>query len=197
MKKTIPGTLFFLAAIAATLHTAPAFAQNEITIEQIDATNLGDGRILFRVDETDVPLNGTHRLIDGYRSEYIVAEFTDGLYNGSWEHHRNNRLIEKGAYKEGVKHGTFIEYYSDGAQKSETPITEGKVDGVVKNYYTDGTVQSEKSYKDGKEHGPERYWEFGADAPRVERNSNVSFPRVSPPVANMWRCRATAATTSR
>ncbi len=175
MKKIFSGSLFILA-MAAVFAAAPAYGQNEITIEQIDATNLGDGRILFRVDETDVPLNGTHRLIDGFRSEYIVAEFADGLYNGSWEHHRNNRLIEKGGYKAGVKHGTFIDYYSDGTPKSETPITDGKVDGVVKNYYTDGTVQSEKGYKEGKEHGPERYWEFGAESPRIERNFFEGVP---------------------
>ncbi len=175
MKKITCGIVFCLAAIAAITAT-PASAQNEIKIEQIDATNLGDGRMLFRVAESETPLNGTHRLIDGYRSEYIVAEFTDGLYNGSWEHHRNNVIMERGTYKEGVKHGVFIEYYSDGTPRSETPITEGKVDGIVKSYYTDGTLEKEKGYKEGKEHGPERYWEFGADKPRIERNYFEGVP---------------------
>ena len=176
MKKSFYSSVFFLTAVAAALCSVPAYGQNEITIEQIDATNLGDGRILFRVDETDVPLNGTHRLIDGFRSEYILAEFADGLYNGTWEHHRNNRLVESGAYKAGIKHGVFKEFYSDGTVKSETPITDGKVDGTVKNYYTDGTIQSEKGYKEGAEHGPERYWEFGADEPKIQRNFFEGVP---------------------
>lgn len=159
-----------LALFSAALSTLPASAQNEIKIEEIDATNLGDGRILFQEIKSEAPLNGRCRLIDGYRSEYMVAEFTDGFFNGSFEHHRNNVLVETGTYKEGVKNGVFTEYYRDGTPMSETPITDGKVDGVVKSYYTDGTIENEKGYKEGYEHGPERYWEHGKEKPRIERN---------------------------
>ena len=176
MRKSICGILLCLAAYVALLNTMPVSAQNPIEIESITSVNLGDGRILFRELESEKTLNGSHRLIHGIRSEYIDAEFTDGLYNGTYEYHKNNVLVEKGTYKEGVKNGIFTEYYSDGTPKSETPITDGKVDGVVKEYHPDGTLESEKGYKAGKEHGPERYWEFGANKPRIERNYFEGVP---------------------
>jgi antitoxin component YwqK of YwqJK toxin-antitoxin module len=178
MKKSIPSILFCLAAttIAATINPTPAAAQNEIKIENVDATNLGDGRILFR-NEDETPLNGSHRLIDGYRSEFIVAEFTDGFFNGDYEHHRNNALLEKGTYKNGVKHGLFTEYYSDGTTpKNETPITDGKVDGVAKSYRTDGSLETEKGYKNGKEHGPDRAWRSGEEKPYRDHNYLEGVP---------------------
>ena len=166
-----------LAALAAIFNVVPASAQNEIKIENITAVNVGDGRILFRELENETPLNGQHRLIHGLRSEYIEAGFTDGFYNGSYEHHKNNVLVEKGTYKNGIKHGVFTEYYSDGTTvKEETPITDGKVDGVVKSFYTDGSLEQEKGYKAGKEHGPERYREHGAEKPSIDRNFFEGVP---------------------
>lgn len=46
-------------------------AQKEYPIEQVSAINVGDGRILFRDLKTEKPLNGDHRIIDGYHSAYI------------------------------------------------------------------------------------------------------------------------------
>ena len=43
-------------------------AQKEYPIEQVSAINVGDGRILFRDLKTEKPLNGDHRIIDGYHS---------------------------------------------------------------------------------------------------------------------------------
>ncbi len=148
-----------------------ASAQNDIQIERITAINLGDGRLLFRQSESEAPLSGRYRLIDGYRSEYILADFTDGLYDGNYEHFKNNALTESGSYRQGLKHGTFLQYYSDGKTiRSETPLTEGKVDGVVKSYYTDGSLERKKGYKAGVEHGVERYFEHGATEPKVDNN---------------------------
>lgn len=167
MKKVIPTILFCLAALAA----MPSSAQNPIEIDKIDATNLGDGRILFRELETEVPLNGRHRIIDGYHSVYILADFTNGLYNGAYEYFENNALVEKGAYKEGVKNGLLTRYNSDGTTvKEEIPFTDGKVDGIVKYYYLDGSLEKEKGFKNGVEYGPERSWRHGADKPHIERN---------------------------
>ncbi len=177
MKKAIPGIFFCLVASAAMLATIPASAQKEIKIENITAVNVGDGRIFFREFESEAPLNGQHRLIDGIRSEYILAEFTDGFYNGSYEHHRNNVLVEKGSYKEGVAHGPFTKYHSDGKTIAEERLlSDGKVDGVVKNYRSDGSLEKEKGYKEGKEHGVERYWERGGDKPSIDRNYFEGVP---------------------
>jgi antitoxin component YwqK of YwqJK toxin-antitoxin module len=201
MKNLTPIILSALAAITATTFSpAPAAAQNEIKIEEVDATNLGDGRILFRNDKDETPLNGRHRLIDGVRSEYIEAVFTDGFFDGSYEHYRNKALVEKGTFKGGVQHGLFTEYYPDGKIESETPFTDGevngmaktyypdgtlkseanvtkdKIDGIKKDYYSDGTLEKEKGYKDGKDHGPERAWEHGSEKPYRDHNYADGVP---------------------
>jgi antitoxin component YwqK of YwqJK toxin-antitoxin module len=177
MKNLIPRTLFFSAALAAALTATTAAAQSEIKIEEVDVTNIGDGRLLFRELESEKALAGEHRLIDGRRSEYIVAEFTEGFFNGNYEHHRNGVLVEKGTYKEGVKHGLFTEYYSDGKTvKSEIPLDEGKIDGVVKSYYSDGTLEAEKGFKQGAEHGSDRAFEHGSDTPYRDHNYSEGVP---------------------
>ena len=66
-------------------------AQKEYPIEQVSAINVGDGRILFRDLKTEKPLNGDHRIIDGYHSAYIQAEFRDGFYNGKYGEYEYNK----------------------------------------------------------------------------------------------------------
>ena len=144
---------------------------NGLQIGEVTAVNLGDGRMLHREAESKAPLQGEHRIIDGYRSEYILAEFTDGLYNGKWEYHKNNVLAETGTYREGRKHGTFTAYYSDGRRiKSETSFSEGKRNGLHRTYYTDGSLEMEKGYRDGLEHGVDRRWDYSVQEPKFEHN---------------------------
>lgn len=147
------------------------YAQKEFSIGQISVINLGDGRLLFRSRENDEPIEGKHRIIDGYKSEYILAEFSGGLYDGTYEFFKHNKLSEKGTYKDGLKNGDFIEYYSDGVTiKSEKKITNGKIDGIMKTYYTDGKTESEKGYKNGLEDGIERRYNYETGKMTVDCN---------------------------
>ncbi len=149
----------------------------EFDISRISAINLGDGRILFRNIEDDKPLSGQHRIIDGYRSEYVLADFAEGLYNGSYEHYRHNKLREKGSYKEGRRDGVWTEYNSDGTSpKSERHFKEGKLNGIQKTFYTDGKLESEKGYKMGAEDGPERRWEYQTGKQTVDANFKDNHP---------------------
>ena len=116
-------------------------AQKEYQIEQVSAINMGDGRILFRDLKTDKPLDGEHRIIDGYHSAYILADFKEGLYNGKYEEHEYNKLICEGAYKEGRKNGVFKMYSDEGGLKEEKSYKDGKLDGAHKTYYTTGKVE--------------------------------------------------------
>ena len=84
--------VYFLCLIAAFLYAAPASAQKEYPIDHITAINMGDGRILHRDLRTEKPLNGNHRIIDGYHSAYIQADFKDGLYNGKYAEYEYNKL---------------------------------------------------------------------------------------------------------
>ena len=85
IKILITAIIFCMISVAAT-------AQTEYQIEKVSVINYGDGRLLFRTnDEKEEPLNGKHRIIDGYHSEYVLAEFKDGMYHGDYQHFKYNK----------------------------------------------------------------------------------------------------------
>lgn len=192
MRKLILGITLCLALPTAV--SVSAQNENTITIEDVTVINDGDGRALFRDAESEEPLNGLHRIIDGFHSAYILAEFTDGFYNGSFETYENSKLTGKGTYLDGREHGLFTTYHSDGKVAQEMSFTDGELDGVMKTYYPDGTLekeqgflggeadgiarsyypdgslQSEKGFKAGKEHGYERSFRHSETEPYIDRN---------------------------
>ena len=167
---------FLLAGTLTCMTAFGALAQTDFSIEQITVINMGDGRLLFRTLRDEKPVEGEHRIIDGRKSEYIQAHFAKGMYDGKYELYKYNKLVEKGEYKEGRKNGTWIEYYSDGAIKSEKPFSNGKVNGVHKSYYTDGKPESVKGYKDGVEHGVEQRWHWETGKMTVDANYEDGKP---------------------
>lgn len=152
----------------------PAQGQEQVRqVEEITVINYGDGRFLFReATEAKTPLAGEHRIIDGYRSECIVAEFENGMYNGLYRHFKNNKLTEEGTYKEGRKDGLFKYYTSSGKLREEKPYMEGKINGIVKSYYLNGKLEKEKGYKMSEEHGVDKYWEYNDGDCRLTRDNN-------------------------
>lgn len=150
----------FVYTVMLLLCSSTVFSQKEYNIEQVTVINLGDGRLLFRDAKKDIPLQGEHRIIDGYHSAYVLANFKDGLFDGKYQEFNYNKLKEEGTYKEGRKEGIYREYNSDGVTvKSELSLTAGKVDGVSKTFFLDGKVESEKGYKNGQEHGVEKRYD--------------------------------------
>lgn len=166
MKKLIIAVLLGISAWSV------AAQEKVYQVDEVSVINYGDGRLLFRqINKDETPLNGTHRIIDGYRSEYILAEFKDGMYNGSYEHFRSNKLKEKGVYKDGRKDGTFLKYYSDGVKvEKETPYKDGKLNGISKSYYTNGELESEKGYAMSVEDGVERKYNYETGKVTTEKN---------------------------
>lgn len=151
--------LFILLFVSAFMATAQ---DGGISIEKITVINLGDGKILHRELESEKPLEGEHRLINGFQSSYIQAQFKGGLYHGDYKFYKNNKLVTEGVYIEGVGNGLFKDYYGDGETvKTERKLKNGKVDGIVKNYDQQGRVEYEKEYKEGVEHGIERRYRDG------------------------------------
>ena len=157
MKKIMLLLLFGVMVLTST-------AQEKVyQIEEITVINYGDGRMLFRLNnEEKTPLNGSHRLIDGYHSEYILADFKDGMYHGDYRHFKENKLLEECRYKEGNRDGLYKRYYGDGQTvQSERTFIDGKVDGVSRTYHSNGKVETEKVYKLGIEDGYDR--RYGSD----------------------------------
>ena len=175
MKKIMLLLLFGVMVLTST-------AQEKVyQIEEITVINYGDGRMLFRLNnEEKTPLNGSHRLIDGYHSEYILADFKDGMYHGDYRHFKENKLLEECRYKEGNRDGLYKRYYGDGQTvQSERTFIDGKRDGKWTEHlsgnsgdvtrisfyknglpdgqwsetWKDGKPRSKSSYKDGKKEG--------------------------------------------
>ena len=151
-----------ITAIFICMISVAATAQKEYQIERVSVINYGDGRLLFRTnDDKEEPLNGKHRIIDGYHSEYVLAEFKDGMYHGDYQHFKYNKLKEFAQYKEGRRHGSTKQYYSDGETvENDFNYIDGKPDGLFKSYYNTGQLKSEKGYKNGLEHGIDRSYHF-------------------------------------
>ena len=148
--------VFLLLCIAL-----PSLAQKEFKIDQVSVVNVGDGRFLYRDLMTEKPLNGEHPIIDGYHSAYILASFKDGFYDGKYEEHLDNILINEGVYKDGRKNGLFKIYSKfDGKLKEEKSYKEGKLNGTSKTFFTDGKIESEKNYRMGKEDGKHLSYDY-------------------------------------
>lgn len=152
--------IFLTLLLGAT--TLTGFAQDKVyQIDEVSVINYGDGRMLFRQANADkTPLDGSHRLIDGYHSEYILAVFKDGMYHGKYQHFKNNALKEEASYNEGKLEGVRTRYYADGQTiQSQSSFTAGKLDGVHKTFFQDGAVETEKGYKMGAEDGVDRRYD--------------------------------------
>lgn len=59
---------YYLLLLATMLCVSSLNAQKEYSIDCVTVINLGDGRILHRDISGNKPLNGEHRIIDGYHS---------------------------------------------------------------------------------------------------------------------------------
>lgn len=85
--------------------TLTGMAQEKVyQVDELSVINYGDGRLLFRqYDKDNTPLNGSHRIIDGYRSEYILAEFKDGMYNGDYKYLKTTGSKKREHIKKAAK----------------------------------------------------------------------------------------------
>lgn len=149
-----------------------AYCQQEYPIDCITAINMGDGRILHRELSSQKPLNGNRRIIDGYHSAYIQADFKDGLYNGKYAEYEYNKLKCEGSYHEGWKEGTFKWYDDEGRITEEKSYRAGKLDGAHRIYYPEGSIQMEKNYRAGKQDGKEVFYEWDGTLRREHNYRN-------------------------
>ncbi len=162
-------------------------AQNTLKIEEIEIVNLGDGQqYAHKRDDDKTPLEGKIRIITGYTTEYIDADFKEGYAEGRWEYYKKNKLNsyvtykngylngecgeldysgepkETGNYKNGKKDGKWYTYYSGDEVKEMKEYKDDELRKTIE-YFTDGSISSERNFLNKKEHGAEkRYdWETG------------------------------------
>ena len=127
-------------------------AQEPLKIGDIEMINLGDGRLFARNGKGNdaKPIKGKVRIITGYTTEYIDANFDNGYADGKWEYYKSNTLSELRNYSKGLLNGEKIYYYGDGKTiKEKISIKNGKADGFNTRYSSDGRLEYEKGMKDG------------------------------------------------
>lgn len=171
-------TIFISLTIFCVTFFCNLSAQNSIQLSEIELVNLGDGQLYgYKRDDAKTPLEGKIRIITGFTTEYIDAQFAEnGLAIGKWEYYKKNNLSVYSSYENGYQHGEYAELKTDGSPKVKGNYLKGKKDGkwetyssegdikqleVFKDdkvekrvtYYTNGNVDMERNFKDGKEHG--------------------------------------------
>lgn len=108
-------------------------------MDEVSVINNGDGRILFKkLNEEKTPLQGKHRIINGYRKTY----YSDG-----------KTLQDKGKFVEGKLHSVCKSYYQNGKVETEVCYKMGDQDGYDRRYNEDGSLVCDTHYKDGKPDG--------------------------------------------
>ncbi len=112
-------------------------------------------RTVYHKKDNKQPLKGKYRIKRKLDEECVML--SDGIINGEYRRYRDGILRESGTYIEGLRNGTFTEYYQDGATpRKETPMQQGKINGTVKTFFRNGKIDSEKEYRQSVEHGKER-----------------------------------------
>lgn len=142
------------------LSLVTSFAYGQTKMSDLDFINPGDGRLYVEYIEGKIPVEGKIRIITGYTTQYIDAEFSKGFAVGKWEYYEDNKLSEVTNYANGYKNGALLRYHSDGKTvKEEANMKDGKADGITKTYSEDGKLVYEKGLKDGTDNGPERRYD--------------------------------------
>ena len=87
------------------------------------------------------------------RDGLYYKKFTDVPFTG-----KITRKIQ-GSFRNGKKHGVWVEYDRDGRVSKKVTNKNGKEDTYVENrYYDNGQLHSKVTYKDGNRDGPWVYY---------------------------------------
>ena len=86
----------------------------------------------------------------GILNAQLSCDSTDPEASGTCKSYYSSGILkEKGKFKNGLKHGKFINYYYTGAKKSEVKFRKGKEDGLFRSYYTNGKMEIQCFYLKG------------------------------------------------
>jgi antitoxin component YwqK of YwqJK toxin-antitoxin module len=100
----------------------------------------------------------------------LVIKYTDGIIRESVEYRNDTpngefkqynpdgKLILKGTFADGKRHGIAEEYYPSGKIKEINRYNKGSYDGVKQAFYTNGQMRLEETYVNGWQVGPFKQW---------------------------------------
>ena len=105
---------------------------------------------------SDVPFTGQ---VEGMKQ----GSLKNGLREGSWEEYYNSgALFEKGDYKKGKRESSWVGYHENGQLWYKGDFKNGKQEGSWVNYSKNGQLEGKGDYKNGKREGSWVYYYDGS-----------------------------------
>ena len=89
----------------------------------------------------------------------LIGEYKNGLKHGVWKKfYSNGALKERRFYKKGLKVGLYEGFYDDGSKNFVFMFKNGEYNGTNRVWTKDGLMIEEFNYKMGKEFGSQKVW---------------------------------------
>lgn len=147
-------TLLFVC-ISFCLHAQNSYSgkplQNSITLA------IRDTVYVFYVSQEKIKAEARSNYIcfAGGVIQQIQGNYSGKLLDGGFEKFdRNNHLLEKGQFDNGLKTGTWQQWYESGKLSARYVWKKGVLSGKFEEYYPNGIVMRSGTFVNGKLHGP-------------------------------------------
>jgi len=89
----------------------------------------------------------------------LIGEYKNGLKHGVWKKfYSNGALKERRFYKKGLKVGLYEGFYDDGSKNFVFMFKNGEYNGTNSLWTKDGQLIEEFNYKMGREFGSQKVW---------------------------------------
>ena len=156
MRKFLIHSVLLMGCIACT----DQLYQSSIPANDRRTVVLGDTLHFFTVATEDISIrtrpgvyytwylrNGFASTQGGYEGMLLDGPYTKML--------RDNTLLEKGQFREGLKNGQWVTWHPSGSIEATRRWNQGKRQGSQSSYDTRGMLQQSQSFRKGKQHGEE------------------------------------------
>lgn len=139
--------------------------RKEIKIVKNDSIILAE---VSRTSKTNVSLDHFKRYYWYHKGEIQsnLGGYHGNLLDGKFELFKNEKLILKGSFTNGLKNGLWKAWSEDGGYVETYRWEEGRLDGEAISYFPSGTQKEVFNYKKGEKHG--KYQKFNEKAKLTE-----------------------------
>ncbi len=136
--------------------------EEKVVSYEIDATNsdlkLENGVLLYKSKSFTGFLNHYDKVNQTQNRTHYLSGKKDGK---ELKKYRNDQIAEERFFRKGMKVGTHKSFWPNGIPKFEYHFNdEGVYHGNFKEWYTNGQLAKEFHYVQGKEDGPQKMWRY-------------------------------------
>jgi len=156
-----------------------------------------DGKVKVEIPHVNGHVHGVRKEYTTFQGYHLRSEspYVDGSKEGVEKHylfrdrkvwktftyHRHKKhgpqcerkgkggpLVETGQWKDGKRHGRFLEFWDGGQLKQECFWKDGELHGLMRRFWTDGKMSYQCPYVNGKSHGDavKYQWSNGKTIPK-------------------------------